>query len=466
MSRGEYSRLPMYATSSSSSSTPRLRSSSSTSTFKSKSPSLTTATTSPITDIFHRQLTPSPSSPSSPPPPFSSRRHRDHDHDRDHDRRRFRWNRATAQSQSITNTLQSLLRPRVILSIVKVVVPLLVTVVFVSLLIWEPHIELAFYEKAWIQKEILPVGPLGGCFDEGRVSERYNVSRNIYGPKTNEVQAGVSLKLGMDCYDFAGTVRSSPSSLSRFETGQEGRTHFHSYWRTDLAPFGERQAHMLKSFFATQPLERSKLVLWSNGPLSPPEKPNRILEEFLSRYPESFELRVADVRELAVGTELEGSELLRSSDEKAWTDGDLIRLLVVWKDGGVWVDMDSLLTRDLTPLLEHEFVTQWDCYGMSYSISYTLTYNFAYPVIHDGNVVHCRQDLLPLQRRAPPLPRPITLPLRSLSPNRNLPRTETFLNRLGLPPLPQALASSRPLVHPTLQNPTLLLQRRTFLSSR
>jgi hypothetical protein len=25
--------------------------------------------------------------------------------------------------------------------------------------------------------------------------------------------------------------------------------------------------------------------------------------------------------------------------------------------------MDSLLTRDLSPLLEHEFITQWDCYG-------------------------------------------------------------------------------------------------------
>ncbi|TFY73267.1 hypothetical protein EWM64_g10746 [Hericium alpestre] len=28
--------------------------------------------------------------------------------------------------------------------------------------------------------------------------------------------------------------------------------------------------------------------------------------------------------------------------------------------------MDSLLTRDLTPLLEHEFVTQWDCYDKIY----------------------------------------------------------------------------------------------------
>ncbi|KXN89343.1 hypothetical protein AN958_05841 [Leucoagaricus sp. SymC.cos] len=29
--------------------------------------------------------------------------------------------------------------------------------------------------------------------------------------------------------------------------------------------------------------------------------------------------------------------------------------------------MDSLLTRDLEPLLEHEFVTQWDCYDKPYS---------------------------------------------------------------------------------------------------
>ncbi|TFK62784.1 hypothetical protein BDN72DRAFT_872449 [Pluteus cervinus] len=28
--------------------------------------------------------------------------------------------------------------------------------------------------------------------------------------------------------------------------------------------------------------------------------------------------------------------------------------------------MDSLFIRDLEPLSEHEFVTQWDCYGSSY----------------------------------------------------------------------------------------------------
>ena len=45
-------------------------------------------------------------------------------------------------------------------------------------------------------------------------------------------------------------------------------------------------------------------------------------------------------------------DLLHSKDTKAWVDGDLVRLLVTWAYGGVWVDMDSLLSRDLSPLLE------------------------------------------------------------------------------------------------------------------
>jgi hypothetical protein len=74
-------------------------------------------------------------------------------------------------------------------------------------------------------------------------------------------------------------------------------------------------------------------------------------------------VKVVDIPRLARGTALDGNELLERQDQKGWVDGDLIRLLVLWTYGGVWVDMDSLLTRDLHPLLEHEFVTQWDCYG-------------------------------------------------------------------------------------------------------
>jgi len=58
--------------------------------------------------------------------------------------------------------------------------------------------------------------------------------------------------------------------------------------------------------------------------------------------------------------------VMKVQDVKAWVDGDLVRLLLLWNFGGVWVDMDELLTRDLGPLLDYEFVTQWDCYDKIY----------------------------------------------------------------------------------------------------
>ncbi|KAL0580605.1 hypothetical protein V5O48_001430 [Marasmius crinis-equi] len=180
----------------------------------------------------------------------------------------------------------------------------------------------------------------------------------------NEVQAGMTLEFGLDCYDLAGTIRSPPSSApDNARTPGDQRIQFHTYWRYDLAPFGARQEWMLKSFFATQNIHTSRLILWSNGDLSG----NPILSKYAKRFPDAFVLKIVDIPMLAVGTVLEGSHLLKSTDKKAWLDGDLIRLLLLWNYGGVWVDMDSLLTRDLTPLLEHEFVTQWDCYDKKYS---------------------------------------------------------------------------------------------------
>ncbi|THH09546.1 hypothetical protein EW146_g8660 [Bondarzewia mesenterica] len=299
----------------------------------------------PLHDLSNSSSTRFRTSPISPTAPFRF------DSD-DVSRRRRSWPIHPISS------ISSLFRRRTILTLLKILIPVLVLVVFGGVLMWEPHVELAFYERAWIQREIKPVEPLAGCFDAGRVSPTYNVSERVYGPRRNEVQAGLPLRLGLDCYDFAGTIRALPDEQPQ----RREVTNFHSYWRTDLAPFAERQEWMLKSFFATQPFGNSKFILWSNGDLSG----NSILQGYVSRYPGAFELRVADVPELARGTELEGSALLKSTDKKAWVDGDLVRLLVIWKEGGVWVDMDSLLTRDLSPLLEHEFVTQWDCYDKIY----------------------------------------------------------------------------------------------------
>ncbi|EMD35618.1 hypothetical protein CERSUDRAFT_116343 [Gelatoporia subvermispora B] len=281
-----------------------------------------------------------PSTPRSPTlPPFSPTwpRHR-------------RWRRRAVWA----------LRPRLLLTLLAYVAPLVAVLVFSGWLMYEPHIEIAFYSRAWIQSDIEPVAPLAGCFAAARVSPAYNVSEAVYGPKRTDVQAGLPLRLGMDCYDFAGTIYAE--ARGRTVLPPEARTQFHTYWRSDLAAFGERQEWMLKSFFATQDLGRTRLVLWSNGDLSG----NAILQKWRRRFPDAFVIRTVNYHELARGTVLADSEMLRVKDKKAWIDGDLVRLLVLWAYGGVWVDMDSLLTRDLAPLLEHEFVTQWDCYDKLY----------------------------------------------------------------------------------------------------
>ncbi|KAF8627348.1 hypothetical protein AX15_004418 [Amanita polypyramis BW_CC] len=258
-------------------------------------------------------------------------------------------------------------RRRTVVWMLKYLIPATVLCLLYGLYLYEPHVELAFYSRTWATEEIETIESLAGCFDTSRVSIAYNMSDAVYGPKRTEVQAGMMMRFGLDCYDYAGTVKESPRGsrppLGTPGTVWEERVPFHVYWRSDLRAFGPRQELMLKSFVATQDMDRVKLVLWSNGDLTG----NLILKSYLEEYPAQFEMRVVDIPSLARGTELEGSALLKVADSKAWVDGDLIRLLLLWNYGGVWVDMDSLLTRDLEPLLEHEFVTQWDCYDKKYT---------------------------------------------------------------------------------------------------
>lgn len=246
--------------------------------------------------------------------------------------------------------------------------------------IWQIHIEIQFYKRTWVKQEILKLEPLAGCFTPERLAvdgNVYNVSQRLYGPKHTELHAGLEMRLGMDCYDYAGTIPyppAKPSTKQQDQLPREQRTNYHTYWRADLEPFSDRQEWMLKSFFATQDLSRSTLILWTNDIKLADHLRIAI---YLRAYPPAFEVRAADIVDLARGTALEGSpRLIGTTDSKAWVDGDLVRLLVIWKLGGVWVDMDSLLTRDLAPLLDHEFVTQWDCYGMrlcfkTLSVSFT-----------------------------------------------------------------------------------------------
>jgi hypothetical protein len=175
-------------------------------------------------------------------------------------------------------------------------------------------------------------------------------------PKYNDVSPGIAMRRGMTCFDYSSTIRTD-QPLSHLT--------YHTYWRSDLIPFGERQSATLIAFLATQPLSHSKLILWSNGADSLRE--NVLVKQIMVKWSDYIEIRQADMGVLTKGTGLAG--ILSGTyggglyDQKGWVDGDAVRLLVLWHYGGVWMDMDEVLTRDIHPLTESEFVTQWDCYG-------------------------------------------------------------------------------------------------------
>nr|ODN93241.1 hypothetical protein L203_00511 [Cryptococcus depauperatus CBS 7841] len=225
---------------------------------------------------------------------------------------------------------------------------------------YEIQVELSIFSKKWIASEIDSNQPLRGCFKSQEIDSRYNMTKHL-APRRYMLSPGISLKRGMACYDFASTIQ--PASEQPME-----HIYYHTYWRSDLIPFGERQTATFLAFLATQPLSHSTLILWTKGVDT--LKNNPYVKPFLQKWGKYIQVRHVDLSLLAQGTALSG--IVRGLntgndiyDEKAWVDGDMVRLLVLWNYGGIWMDMDQLLTRDLHPLIEEEWVTQWDCYGKS-----------------------------------------------------------------------------------------------------
>lgn len=254
-------------------------------------------------------------------------------------------------------------------SLVRVVVAVALITLVLFRWVWEVQVEFSVYRREWVKKEILSlehphIDLAATCFSPQALATAPALSSWNYSLSTGHSPLHVSLQSTLalthegDCFAFSDSIRPSP------EVAVAKITYYHSYWRADLLPFGARQAWTLKTFLATQPLASSVFILWSNGDLA---RNSPALTELIRLYPRNIEIRRVDLNELARGTALEGrADLLGGAgarDHLAWIDGDLVRLLVLWKIGGVWADMDMLFVRDLHVLLEVEWVTQWDCYS-------------------------------------------------------------------------------------------------------
>ena len=235
----------------------------------------------------------------------------------------------------------------------------------IALFLWsyEVHVEVQLFSRGWVRRAILPVHPSSStCFDPAHLASTAYNSSLADAPAYVNVQAGLAMPLGRDCYDFAATLPRHPLPGMVLAA----HTVFHTYWRHDLLPLGERQVALLHSILATQDRSATSVVLWTNAPSPSALTDLPVLRPLLDLYGERLSVRTVDKHTLAHGTPMEGHALLDMADRQAWVDGDLVRILVLYALGGVWVDFDTILTgRDVRVLGEHEWVTQWDCYGAS-----------------------------------------------------------------------------------------------------
>ncbi|KAI8365335.1 uncharacterized protein BYT42DRAFT_589583 [Radiomyces spectabilis] len=275
-----------------------------------------------------------------------------------------------------------------ILSMFKWAVVVGVLAVLTFFAICNLQLNVRIYLRNWIShSDNLYYRPLAGCFDGLPPDSPYLRGDGGY---ENDLSPGISLMEDYDCYDYAATLQPVPTTSHQ-------KTIFHAYWRADLAPVGPKQLATLRSFFATQNPNTTMIYLWSNGDLSP----SPVIKEIQSHVGDRLQTKLYDPKELSKGTPMEGSPHLDLNDASGYLDGDLLRLLVVYRYGGMWFDMDSLFVRDVSPLLEQEWLSQWDCF-----LPNSFPFNGAFMRFHKESPYLC--EMLSEVANGP-LPRPNTI---------------------------------------------------------
>lgn len=144
------------------------------------------------------------------------------------------------------------------------------------------------------------------------------------------------------CLEFLSNIKEED-----YEYPEE-QVNFHIY--TEIKT--EKELMVIKSYLATQNLEKCKLTVWSDYSI----EDNPLIQP----YKEHLNLKVWDPVNEAIGTPLEGRyDLLLAKDHKHYLQSDLLRILVLNKYGGIWVDMDIIILRDFLPLMDQEYMYMW-----------------------------------------------------------------------------------------------------------
>ena len=150
---------------------------------------------------------------------------------------------------------------------------------------------------------------------------------------------------------------------------------FHCFWRVPK-DFGRKQYAVLVSILVHHRLENIQIHLWSNIDLSNYE----ILKD-IKKY---IIFHIWDFNLEKQNTILNNLDKEILNDDLCYLEGDLFRLLVLHKYGGIYIDMDVLVLRDMSPLHNLEFIYQW---GTSIVVNNNTAMNGAIMKLNKGSAV-------------------------------------------------------------------------------
>jgi Glycosyltransferase sugar-binding region containing DXD motif len=146
-------------------------------------------------------------------------------------------------------------------------------------------------------------------------------------------------------------------------------TFFHSYWVGNT--FQPQMFLLLQSFLTTANLNHHHFIIWTDRLWCPTTI--RKINVICLPLPDNLQLwlhlfpRTLSVRWYQPTQELQSTPMSQKwieqyggvRDDRHWSDSDLFRLVILYNYGGVYVDADTILLRDFTPLLSSEWLYKW-----------------------------------------------------------------------------------------------------------
>jgi hypothetical protein len=197
--------------------------------------------------------------------------------------------------------------------------------------------------------------------DSGALSSEQCFQGTVDSNKHFGLMPSVPVKEDETCFDYASLIKPVIASNST--------TTFHTYWSTSMSStLTENQLASLRSLIATQPSETTQLKFWVSA------KDKSILLK-----PESL---WHTVPANTIQLETIDSSIFTAEQLEHHTR-DLLKLSALYTYGGVWFDLDVLFVRDMSPLLQQEWLSQATCFERSpFASSTTMDSRFAGSLMH------------------------------------------------------------------------------------